>query len=84
MFVDDLLIGSESAEGLYNSLEKLNYYYTKWQLSYTEDNKFSTTNKKNNNNFFINGSILEKVLQYKYLGKIIEASDKFHSSHIEL
>ena len=53
---------------------------------HTEDNRFSTTNikKHNKHNFFINGSTLEKVLQYKYLGKILEAWGKFHSSHIEL
>ena len=51
---------------------------------HTEDNTFSTKKKHNKHNFFINGSTLEKVLQYKYLGKIIEPWGKFHSSHIEL
>ena len=33
---------------------------------------------------FFNGSKLEKVLKYKYLGNLIEASGKFHSTHLEL
>ena len=32
----------------------------------------------------MDGYKLEKVLKYKYLGNIIEASGKFHTSHMEL
>ena len=34
--------------------------------------------------FFLNGIKLEKVLKYKYLGNIIEASGKLNSSFTEL
>jgi hypothetical protein len=33
---------------------------------------------------YLNGYKLEKVLKYQYLGNLIEASGKFHSTHIEL
>lgn len=33
MFADDILLLSESAEGLQNCLNKLNDYCNKWQLS---------------------------------------------------
>jgi hypothetical protein len=38
----------------------------------------------NNHEFFLNGIKLEKVLKYKYLGIIIEASGKLNSSFTEL
>ena len=38
----------------------------------------------NKSDFYLNGYILEKVLKNKYLGNLIEASGKFHSTHIEL
>jgi hypothetical protein len=38
----------------------------------------------NKSDFYLNGYNSEKVLKYKYLGNIIEASGKFHSTHIEL
>ena len=38
----------------------------------------------NKHEFFLNGIKLEKVLKYKYLGNIIEASGKLNSSFTEL
>jgi hypothetical protein len=38
----------------------------------------------NKSDFYLNGYKLEKVLKYKCLRNIIEASGKFHSTHIEL
>ena len=33
MFADDILLLSETPEGLQNSINKLNYYCNKWQLT---------------------------------------------------
>jgi hypothetical protein len=89
MFADDILLLSESAEGLQKSLDKLSEYCKKWQLSVNVKNTkaiiFQQRNiPYNKSDFYLNGYKLEKVLKYKYLGNIIEASGKFHSTHIEL
>lgn len=89
MFADDILLLSESAEGLQNALNKVAEYCRKWQLSVnTKKTKIIVFQKKNipytKSDFFLNGCKLEKVLKYKYLGNLIEASGKFHSTHVEL
>ena len=89
MFADDILLLSESVEGLQKSLDKLSEYCKKWQLSVNVKNTkaiiFQQRNiPYNKSDFYLNGYKLEKVLKYKYLGNIIEASGKFHSTHIEL
>lgn len=89
MFADDVLLLSESQEGLQNSINMLNDYCLKWQLSINiKKTKIMVFQQRNildkKNNFFLNGEKIEKVLQYKYLGNIIESSGKFHSSHLEL
>jgi hypothetical protein len=82
MFADDILLLSESAEGLQKSLDKLSEYCKKWQLSVnvkkTKAIIFQQRNiPYNKSDFYFNGYKLEKVLKYKYLRK-------FHSTHIEL
>ena len=89
MFADDLLIMSETAVGLQNSLNKLQKYCNKWQLSININKTKVMTFQQRNildtcSDFFINGKKLEKVLKYKYLGNIIESSGKFHSCQMEL
>jgi hypothetical protein len=88
-FADDILLLSESAEGLQKSLDKLSEYCKKWQLSVnvkkTKAIIFQQRNiPYNKSDFYLNGYKLEKLLKYKYLGNLIEASGKFHSTHIEL
>ena len=87
MFADDLLLLSETPDGLQNSLNKLFSYCHKWQLSINiNKTKCITFQQRNiidkNNDFFLNGQKIEQVLKYKYLGNIVEASGKFHSSHL--
>ena len=71
------------------SLDKLSEYCKKWQLSVTVKKTkaiiFQQRNiPYNKSDFYLNGYKLEKLLKYKYLGNLIEASGKFHSTHIEL
>ena len=87
MLADDILLLSESAEGLQKSLDKLSEYCKKWQLSVTVKKTkaiiFQQRNiPYNKSDFYLIGCILEKVLKNKYLGNLIEASGKFHSTHI--
>ena len=89
MFADDILFLSESAEGLQKSLDKLSEYCKKWQLPVNVKKTKATIFQQRNipynmSDFYLNGYKLEKVLKYKYLGNLIEASGKFHSTHIEL
>ena len=89
MFADDILLLSETPEGLQNSINKLNSYCNKWQLTInTQKTKIMVFQQKNilynKYDFYLNGDKLEKVLKYKYLGNIIEASGKLTSSHTEL
>jgi hypothetical protein len=89
MLADDILLLSESAEGLQKFLDKLSEYCKKWQLSVTVKKTKAIIFQQRNNpynksDFYLNGYKLEKLLKYKYLGNLIEASGKFHSTHIEL
>jgi hypothetical protein len=89
MFADDLLLLSETPEGLQNCIDKLNSYCNRWQLSINiQKTKVMVFQQRNiiynNHEFFLNGIKLEKVLKYKYLGIIIEASGKLNSSFTEL
>ena len=89
MFADDLLLLSETPEGLQKSLDNLNQYCRNWQLSVNvKKTKVIIFQQKNipytKSDFFINGKRIDKVLNYKYLGNIIESSGKFHACHSEL
>ena len=89
MFADDILLLSESVEGLQNSLDKLKNYCHKWQLSVNvAKTKIIVFQQRNipykKSDFYLNGCKLEKVLKYKYLGNLIEATGKFHSARLEL
>ncbi len=89
MFADDLLLLSETPEGLQKSINNLNKFCIKWQLSINVNKTKAIIFQQRNvidkiNDFYLEGEKIEKVLKYKYLGNIIESSGKFHSSHTEL
>jgi hypothetical protein len=88
-FADDILLLFERAEGIQKSLDKLSEYCKKWQLSVNVKKTKAIIFQQqffpyNKSDFYLNGYKLEKVLKYRYLGNLIEASGKFHSTHIEL
>ena len=64
MYADDVLLLSESKEGLRECLDKLFAYNKKWRL---------TTTKKveKQRNIKCNNTLLEETNEYKYLGTII-------------
>jgi hypothetical protein len=84
MFADDLLVLSESKEGLQESLNKLLTYCNKWQLSVnykkTKTMTIGSLNRKPKPNFTYNINLLENVNEFKFLGNVISQNGKFISS----
>ena len=82
MFADDLVILSESAKGLQNALDKLYEYCSKWGLTInTDKTKVLIFNKGglpiSRYKFYLNGSNIDIVQSYCYLGIIFSASGTF-------
>jgi uncharacterized protein YpiB (UPF0302 family) len=82
MFEDDLVIMSQSANGLQSALDKLGAYCSKWGLEVNIDKtKILIFNKSgrllNKYNFFIDNKPVTKTTSYKYLGIIFCASGTF-------
>ena len=85
MFADDIVLLSESADGLQNSLYKLQECCDIWLLTVnTQKTKILVMNKAgrvpNSDTFIFNNSALEVVNQYKYLGLLITSSGSFTKS----
>ena len=85
MFADDIVLLSESADGLQNSLYKLQECCDIWLLTVnTQKTKILVMNKAgrdpNSGTFTFNNSALEVVNQYKYLGLMITSSGSFTRS----
>ena len=88
MYADDIIILSESKEGLIKSLEKLSTYNEKWCLNInktkTKIMTFQKFGKLKCNEIKYNGTVLEDVKQFKYLGTIIDKSGNFKQNNIFL
>ena len=88
MFADDLLVLSESKEGLQESLNKLLTYCNKWQLSVnykkTKTMTIGSFNRKPKPNFTYNINLLENVNEFKFLGNVISQNGNFISSSAAL
>ena len=87
-FADDLVILSESQAGLQNSLNKLEKYCYKWQLTAVNINKakimiFQGSNHSYSNFLYKNLSLAE-VKEYNFLGNIIDNKGRFKRSAQEL
>jgi len=85
MFADDIVLISESADGLQNSLNKLQQYCEKWMLSInTKKTQVLVMNKQgrclDDLSFTFNQEKLHVVNQYKYLGLLISSSGSFTKS----
>jgi hypothetical protein len=84
MFAVDLLVLSESKEGLQESLNKLLTYCNKWQLSVnykkTKTMTIGSLNRKPKPNFTYNNNLLENVNEFKFLGNVISQNGNFVSS----
>ena len=80
MYADDIVLLSETEDGLRNCLEKLMVYNEKWHLKLnhkkTKTMIFQAKYKKKLN-IILNGHPLEEVKQFKYLGNIITNTGNF-------
>lgn len=86
-YADDLVIFSETHQGLQNALGKLKDYCHKWQLSVnTKKTKvlvFQNTFKESPSIFY-NNEILTEVRDFKFLGNIINFKGNFTKTSEEL
>lgn len=83
MYADDLVILSESADGLQNSLNALGGYCDKWGLTVNmTKTKVIVFNpkRKEQTKFSINGTELECVKEIAYLGIILSQNGSFDST----
>ena len=82
MYADDIVLLSNSKEGLQNSLSNLKEFCDSWNLKINiEKTKIIIFNKSGkllkNYGFYINDIQLENVQEYKYLGILMRASGTF-------
>ena len=87
-FADDLVILSESAEGLQQALNKLEQYCHKWQLTVNTNKTkiliFQGGNQASQNTFLYKNNMLSEVKEFNFLGNIIDHKGKFKRSMQEL
>ena len=88
-FADDLLIISESKEGLQNSVDKLNTFCENWQLTLNVKKTKTMVVQPHNNlslDSFIdfNGNKIQNVNEYKFLGSILKCNGDLKHSLEEL
>ena len=79
MYADDLILLSETKEGLQGQIDKLSEYCKKWKLEVnikkTKIMIFNRGNKLIKTEFHINNSPLENVKTFKYLGFTISTKN---------
>jgi hypothetical protein len=84
LFADDLVLLSETPQGLQNALNHLSDYCKRWLLSInTEKTKVMIFNKKGcsiKGDFSMNNVSLEIVHQYTYLGMCLSTSGNFNNT----
>jgi hypothetical protein len=80
-YADDLVLISDSKQGLQKQLDILDTYCKDWCLTVsinkTKKNIFNKTGRLIKDNFILDGQEIECITRYKYLGIIISASGKF-------
>ena len=84
MWADDIIILSESPEGLQNCLNNLDNYCKKWRLEVNKKKTkvmvFNKSGKKLKSlKFYFNKYALQNVTQYKYLGFISSLHHRVHT-----
>ncbi len=87
MYADDLILLSETKEGLQSQIDKLCDYCTKWKLKVNiKKTKIMTFNRGNRfikSDFYINNVAIENVKTMKYLGFNITAKNCSFSATLE-
>ncbi len=88
MYADDLVIFSESAEGLQNCLNKLHKYTKKWglklNLKKTKVLIFQSSGKRPSDTFYFGHQQVHVQKQYKYLGTTISDTGNFKTNQAVL
>ena len=88
MYADDVIILSQSAEGLQQKLNKLQMFCDDWcldvNINKTKVLIFNKSGKLLNFNFSFRNKLLENVASYRYLGVNFTASGSFSFAQEEL
>ena len=88
MYADDLLLLSESWEGLCHSLDKLGYYSAKWRLGIsskkTKTMDFGKSSKGAELTHNIGNVMVKSCQEYSYLGTIMTPSNSFAKCRVHL
>lgn len=87
MYADDMVIFSESAEGLQNMLHSLSEYATEWGLTVNIDKTKILVfyNGGNVNNVWLyDNNVLDVVDQFNYLGLLLNYNGKFNITQNKL
>jgi exonuclease III len=82
MYADDVLLLSQSAKGLQNSLDKLNIYCKKWRLKIntTKTKTIIFNCRKSDHTFKLGNQILQDSDRVCYLGFMLTPSGKFKAT----
>ena len=79
MYADDLVLISETKEGLQSHIDKMHEYCQKWKLSINIKKTKTVVFNRGNNLikacFYVGGSAIENVKTFKYLGFTISAKN---------
>ena len=88
LYADDLVLLSETEEGLQKYLDSLNGYCLKWSLSINVHKSkvmvFSKSKKNTTYDFKVGNQSIETVQNYKYLGIIFSSDGSFQQAKIHL
>lgn len=88
LYADDLVLISETPDGLQCCLDKLQIYCEEWGLQIntrkTKSVVFNNTGKIDNNIFSINNIPIDRAKGYKYLGVYFSASGSFTETKKDL
>ena len=88
LYADDLVLMSETADGLQRCIDKLYNYCDKWGLQInikkTKSVVFNKTGKLDEKIFNINNIPIERARGYKYLGIYVSASGSFTEAKDDL
>ena len=78
MYADDVILLSDTKEGLQEQIDKISHFCTEWKLDVnikkTKIMIFNRGNKWIKSNFYIKDKLLENVKTFKYLGFTISAN----------
>ena len=88
MYADDIVLLSETASGLQNSINGVEKFCSKWGLSVNLNKSkvlvFNKPGRLEKTKFYFGEQTLENVVKYKYLGLIFQASGCFNDGKCDL